>query len=448
MTSPLHRTIFIGFAAFLAGCSSVPNPFGGGQAAEEKAANKSERISMVTADETLEPDASFEGVAVILPEAVTKTEWPQTGGSASKYTGHVAGNSEFSRLWTAKVGKGSSRKQRIVAAPVVADGKICAMGASQSVRCFNAETGARLWAYEIEAPHRRDKVALGGGIAILENKLIVTSGFGLVLALDMESGAEIWRRRSDSPVTGAPSVHDGRVFVTNLNNELMVLNAETGEAIWVDQAIEESARMLATPSSAVNDDILVTPYSSGEIVAYYPPNGQRLWTDALTRSGRFTPISMINDIAGRPVISGGAIYVNSHSGLIGALDARSGQRIWVKPFASTQTPAVIGEFVFGVSVNGQLAAFDRRSGSVVWASELPKFSNKRRQRGRITWFGPLVYADRLILVSSKGKLIDVDTQTGQIQREINVKDPVFVEPIAANGKIYVLTDDGRLIAFG
>ena len=93
-------------------------------------------------------------------------------------------------------------------------------------------------------------------------------------------------------------------------------------------------------------------------------NGRRLWADSLSRAGRVTSLSAINDIAGRPVIDGGVVYAASHSGVLAAIDLRTGQRIWARAFASTQTPWVAGDVLYAVSVDGELAAFDRATGNV------------------------------------------------------------------------------------
>src|SRR6185436_1958736 len=109
---------------------------------------------------------------------------------------------------------------------------------------------------------------------------------------------------------------------------------------------------------------VVAPFASGEIVALLAGNGRRLWSDSLSRAGRLTSLSAINDIAGRPVIDSGVAYAASHSGILAAVDIRSGQRVWSRAFASTQTPWVAGDVLYAVSVDGQLAAFDRATGNV------------------------------------------------------------------------------------
>jgi outer membrane protein assembly factor BamB len=53
----------------------------------------------------------------------------------------------------------------------------------------------------------------------------------------------------------------------------------------------------------------------------------------------------------------------------------------------------------------------------------------------------------LWLVSSKGALVSVDATTGKLAGQLNVGGAAFIAPIAAGGRLYVLTDNARLVAF-
>ena len=222
---------------------------------------------------------------------------------------------------------------------------------------------------------KHDNHAVGGGLAIAGDRLIVTSGFAYIEALSLADGSQLWHRRVESPMSGSPAILGNRAFVTSSNNEFYAIDVATGEIVWNDQAIAESARVLSSPSPAVTNDILVVPFSSGELIAYLPANGRRLWQDTLTTIGRYTPLSAINDIAGRPSIQDGVVYAASHSGVLAAIDARSGARIWEAAFGSRLGPVIGGEFLFIVGTGGKVACFNKIDGKVVWMRELPEFRN-------------------------------------------------------------------------
>lgn len=428
-------------AVLLAGCGI----FGGGRkeiSEEERAA----RISMALVDQQLEADASLAATTVTVPAAAEVQNWPQAGRAPSKIVGNVAAGPNFRVDWRVNAGAGSGRKRRIVAAPVVSDGSIFVVDADQTVRAFNASSGSKRWEVRLESGADRDPVAVGAGIASSADRVIVTSGFGFIVALSKSDGSEIWRRPLDTPISGSPAILGDRAYVTSTSNELYVLSVTTGEIIWSDQAISESARILSSPSPAVTSDILVAPFSSGELIAYVPANGRRLWQDTLTSAGRYTPLAAINDISGRPSIQEGVVYAASHSGVLTAIDARTGTRIWNKLFGSRLGPVVAGQYLFIVGTDGQVACMNKIDGRVVWVRKLAGYENEEKKQDAIVWTGPLIASDRLILASSQGDVLALSIQTGETVADLDLGQAIYIEPIAAGGLIYFLTDEGTLVA--
>ena len=430
----------------LASCSSLPIPNIGGGKSEASAAEKEGRINLAIGDQPLEADPAFVDTAVILPEPRTLAAWPQSGAGASKAIGHVSAAPALEIEWRVRAAGGSDRSVALTAAPVSDGSNIFIIDGEQKVKSFSVETGAQNWSIKLDSGLRRDKRGLGGGVAILGTSLIVSSGFGFVAALDASDGSEKWRRSLGSPVTGAPTIKDDRAFVITQNNEIFALDVQTGSVLWTDQAIAESARVLSSPSVAAVEDLVVAPFSSGEVIAFLGANGRRLWNDALNRTGRFTPISSINDIASRPVLTQGLVFAATQSGLLAAIDGRTGNRIWDQTIGSVHAPAIVGEYVFIAGVEGQIACIAATSGAVIWATQLPRFKNESKEKGRLSYAGPLIASNRVLVISSDGTLLSLSPQTGEQLTSVDLKDKIFLEPIVVGDRIIVLTDEGRLIA--
>lgn len=425
-------------AVVLSACGSGPVVL----SEEEKAA----RITINPFEDALTPDPELAASAIALPPAQPSGDWAQSGLNPAKVPGHLEAAPEFREAWRTNIGEGSGEIKRIVAAPVVKDGRIYVIDAAQKVSALDAASGRRVWEKQLKAanPHW-DEFSVGGGLAIAGDKLIVASGFAYVTALRLNDGGEIWKRRVESPMSSSPAIMGNRAFLTSTNNDFFAIDTDNGEIIWNDQALAETARVLSSPSPAVNQDILAVGYSSGELIAYLPANGRRLWSDTLTSTGRYTPLSAINDIAGKPSIQDGVVYAASHSGVLTAIDARSGARIWSKSFGSRQGPVIGGEYLFVVGTGGKVACFNKIDGKLAWTRDLPEFKDGNREN-RIVWTGPVLASGRLVVVSSDGDIVALSPQDGKTVSEIKVGQSIFIEPIAAAGKIFVLTDQANLIA--
>jgi len=413
----------------------------------KEALEKEGRITMVLGDESLEPDPSLLSEVITLPEPRDLVEgWPQAGSRASKAVGHISVAPTLDVAWRASVGSGSDRRSALTTPPVASADTIFTVDSRQTIVATDAATGNRIWSQKLDSSNRRDGTGIGSGLALEGDRLVIASGFGFVAALDVSSGSEIWRTETEAPMTGSPTIKDGRIFVSSNNNEVLAMDLQSGELLWSDQAIAESARVLGSPSPAAVEDIVVAPYSSGEVIAYLATNGRRLWSEALASVGQFTPISSINDIGARPILGGGLVFAASQSGVLAAIDGRTGNRVWQQPIGTTQAPALAGQYLFVMGVDGELACFKAGTGQVVWVQQLEKFTNKKKQEGRLTYAGPMIATNRILVVSSKGELIAFDPQSGNETDRLKIGDPVYIEPIAVQDKLIVLTDDARLVA--
>ncbi len=53
---------------------------------------------------------------------------------------------------------------------------------------------------------------------------------------------------------------------------------------------------------------------------------------------------------------------------------------------------------------------------------------------------------RLWLASSEGLLVGADARTGQLLTQLDLGTDVFVAPVVAGGRMYILADNASLIA--
>ncbi|WBQ08761.1 PQQ-like beta-propeller repeat protein [Hyphomonadaceae bacterium ML37] len=458
---PLTLTLCAGLA--LAGCGageqlSRINPFSGTEGEDPNAPPRDQRIPVLELDDRMAAPETAEPVT--LPRSYVNNAWPQSDGFPTHAMQHTRASGALNRLWRVDIGSGSSRDRRVRARPVISDGVVYAMDADGRISARSLDTGAESWSTRLQneegagprsswvpfAGRGSSAPTFGGSIGYDSGRLFAHTGGRFFVALDARSGAELWRRTALTPYHSAPTIADGRVFVTTDDNELLALDAANGEVVWSHRSIAETARVLATPSPAVLGATLIAPYSSGEVAALSVPNGRELWTEALTRAGGLTPMSTINDIAASPVVIGDRVYAMSHSGVMAALDLRTGQRLWTLPAGGVHTPALAGDFLFLVTVDAQLTAIDRNTGEVRWLTQLGQFENERRRRNRVAWAGPVLAGDRLVLASSRGELVIVDAATGAVNATRDLGDPVFVAPVIAAETVVVVTNSGRLIA--
>ncbi len=430
----------------LAGCGTLSkvgslSPFHG--KAKASTASRGTRIPIIASSDQLAVSDALKGQDFQLPPAAPQADWPLPGGTPAQSVEHVAAAQDFTVAWRRSIGVKSSRRNHVTAPPIAADGRIYVMDGSADVTAHDMRTGAQIWRTNVAPKTKRGHEAWGGGVAYADGKVYVSSGFREVVQLDARTGAIGWRSPVEAPVHAAPTVHGSRVFVADVNDEMLAFDAATGTQIWTYQALTEPARILAASSAAVDNETVVASFASGELVALRAENGNELWNASLSKASRTNALSEIRDIAGRPVIYRSDVFAVSHSNVFAAVDLRTGIARWTLPISAVTTPWPAGDVVYVVDQDGQVICASRDSGQVYWIRDLNAGLKKKR---RAAWSSPVLASDRLILGSSKGEAIALNAKTGATMRTLKLGADTLIGPIAVGGMVYFVTEAAELVA--
>jgi len=436
-----NRVLLAGAALLaLSGCGVFK---GGGK----KTPVLGDRVPILMSESEVTSDKSLADVQVLLPPAEANTSWPQPGGSADKSMGQLALGTTLTRAWSASIDGGSNR-QRLAAAPVVADGRLYVIDVEANVYAFSADTGARIWSVTIAKGDKRTRSArFGGGVSFDEGKVYATDGLGDVVALDAATGNEAWRVKPGGPLRGAPTIDNDNIYVLSQDNQLFALSKANGSVVWTQSGSLESQGVFGVAAPAVGQGTVIAGFSSGELNAYRYENGRTLWQDALSRSSISTSVSSLADIDASPVIDRGLVFAVGQGGRMVALEIVSGQRIWEQNFAGISTPWVAGEWLFLITDDARLVCLARATGKVRWIQQLRHYGSEKKKKNPITWYGPVLAGNRLILTNSRGEIVSASADTGEVSNTIDGGKSYSLPPVVANSTLYVLDQKGRISAY-
>jgi outer membrane protein assembly factor BamB len=287
----------------------------------------------------------------------------------------------------------------------------------------------------------------GGGVSYDGGKLYATSGLGDVVAFNAADGVQLWKVRPGGPLRGAPAISAGQLYVMSQDNQIFALNTTDGSLIWNEAASLETSGVFGMAAPAVGQGTVVAGFSSGELNAYRYENGRSLWQDALSRTSISTSVASLSDVDASPVIDRGRVFAIGQGGRMVSMDLVTGQRLWEINVAGISTPWVAGEWVFLIDDQARLLCLARSNGKVRWVSQLPRYKHDKKKDGPITWTGPILAGNRLIVASSEGQLANMDPTTGALQSQTKAGAPVYLPPVVANNTMYILTNDGHLTAW-
>ena len=381
-----------------------------------------------------------------LPGPVRNAAWPQAGGNPAHNMGHLAANADLAQAWSVRIGEGGGYRRKILAQPVVANGLVYAMDSDGTVTAFTLSNGSQVWRTETKGKHIRSS-NVGGGLGVAGGAVYAVNGLGDVVALDAAKGSEQWRIDLGVPTRSAPTIVENRLFLTTIEDKLLALAATDGHTIWTFQGDSTSPALLGRPAPAFANGLVIAGFSSGELACLRAETGVVVWSDSLGGYANGGVTADFSAIRGRPAISSGRVLAIGMGGLMLCLDLPTGRRLWELEVSGEDSPWVAGDWVFINSLAQQLAAVTIADGLVAWVAPLPRWRNPTKSTGSVTWYGPTLMGDRLVVAGTEKQALSVSPYSGSILGQEKLPSPASpVEPVVADGTLLLISDDGRLLA--
>ena len=393
-------------------------------------------------------DLPSEARSINLPSATRNASWTHRIGTPRFRTTHPALSAQPQLAWSADIGAGEGRRARISTDPVMADGRIYTVDAESNL-VATSTSGARLWSRSLTPAGDDARDASGGGLAISDGVLYVTSGFGRLVAVNAADGAVLWEQRLGATGNGAPVVFGNLIYFVAGDDVAWAVNKTNGRIEW-KLTSTPSVNNLQVPSApAISDRFAVFAFGSGEVQTAFRRGGVRFWDAGIQGQRIGRALSTVGDITGDPVIVGNRVYVANHSGRIAALSLDTGERLWTAREGAFGPVWPVGGSLFFVNEQNQLVRMNASTGETIWIKGLPDFvkSRPRRQVARFAHYGPVLAGGRIYVASSDETLRAYDPASGDVVYTAEIPGGAASGPIVADGTLYVVSKKGQLLAF-
>lgn len=392
-----------------------------------------------------------QALPISLPAQQANADWTHRSGSAQHKVTHPALSTAPQLLFSANVGEGDSLRARITADPVVMGGVIYTLDARAVVTATGAN-GVTIWSRNLTPGSDGANDASGGGIAASGGRVFVTTGFGEVTMLDATTGGEIWTQDLDAPGASAPTVFGDLVYVVGRDGTGWALELENGRIRWQVFATPELGVFAGGAGVAVNNDIAIFPFASGEVIATFRQGGLRRWSSVVSGARLGSAAATIGDIAGDPVIDGNRVYSGNFAGQIVALDISNGDRIWTASDGAISPVWPSGNSVFAINDINQLVRLSKADGSATWRVQLPGLVESssgffRQSNEVVAHYGPVLAGGRLVVASSDGLIRQFDPVSGNLVGSFEIPGGAASNPVVAGQTLYVVSKTGQLHAF-
>ena len=386
--------------------------------------------------------------SIELPPMKANIQWRVISSAISKDYPNLMLGENPSEIWSVSIGKGDSKKKRLVTDPIFYQQKIFTLDANSIASAFDTK-GKLLWRKDLTPPGEKSGEIFGGGFAAGKDQIYVTLGYGFLISLNPSTGEKNWSQRLSSAGNNTPIFNDGLVYLVSGDSKAWAIDADNGRVRWKIDGVENEANLISNNSPTVTDKYALFGFGNGEIYATFKKGGYVLWSSSLSGRNDGRVISSIDDIVASPLIVGQNVYAAEGSGKVVSMKIENGKRNWTAPYGSSGNFWVAGKSLFFVSDKNELVRLKIETGKTVWLTELSSSSQKRllRSKKNIQHHGPIIAGDRLVIVSGDGYIRFYDPKTGQQRNKLKTKAGATANPIVVNETLYLITQDGKLRAF-
>lgn len=212
--------------------------------------------------------------------------------------------------------------------PLVSDGNVFGIGATGQLLCLDAAKGAVLWKRKLTADYGLEEFSGNTPSLLLEGNLLILVIGGkpraCVVALDKNTGKEVWRALSDKWTYSSPLVISAggqRQLIVWTPDAVTSLNPATGQTWWREPRTLHSDFAVAGP--IVSEGLLLAGGLMFQLDSDKPA-ASVLWPEDTVKARR-----TLSQTSG-PLMQGRHVYSHKSQGRLVCLDARTGTQVWEK----------------------------------------------------------------------------------------------------------------------
>ncbi len=328
--------------------------------------------------------------------------------------------------WT-KVSHRKGRHTYSKLKPIAFSQRIYSVEEGNVLKAIKISDGQELWSHQ-------SKLHFTAGPEVIDGNLIVAAR-SMVLAFDLNTGQEKWRRKVSSEVLSAPKGNAGILVVQAVDGTVVALSSTNGEILWEVPQTTPSLSLRTKSSPAISGDKVLVGLSNGKIVILNLYSGMEEWEHTLAVSRGRSELQRLVDISADPIIIGDIAYVVAYQGNLAALDIRKHELLWERKISSFQDMAFDKNSIYITDESHNLWAIDQKTGATLW---------KQSQLVKRYITSPSVQGQYVVVADRGGYIHWVDSNTGHIKGRAEMGDKFYQQPIVSNQYVLVREYNGKL----
>ena len=400
-----------------------------------------DRISVLSYSSDLLISTELDSKNIILSQAREVNYWSQSGQNPQNNLSHIYSDLKFENK--KKILKDSNSATNTIQ-PIYFEGNLCNVSTKGFLRCLDTNTEEILFEVDLKTEFEENYDIIRGGLAYFDDQIVLADGYGQVKVLSGIDGSIIWENNINLPILSAPIIYRGYIYFITLNNKIYAMDFTTGEVKWSFQTIFDDKKSLFTGVPAAIDNIIIAPFSNGEIIAFIYDTGSILWSENVSKVSSLSNFD-IKDIAANPVISDDKIYTLSNNGRLVATYMINGSLAWSLEISGANSPSVSNMQLYVIDNESRLFCINKMSGEIYWITQLEENKNGKKSGKSNDWKGPYLINGLLYTLSTHGELLSISPITSEILSSKNIKiTGISIDPVILSKNIFIIDNNSNI----
>lgn len=337
---------------------------------------------------------------------------------------------QLEEVWSKGVGKGVEGGYESLV-PSASGDVIYAAGAQGNILALERETGKEIWSKKLE-------LEIGGGVTADFGMVLLGTLDGRVFALSEKDGSVLWETRVSSEVISSPQTNGRVVMVQSIDDTVTAIDAETGKVSWSQENLQPALTLRGSSTPRIEGEAVFVGLSNGEAKAFRVTDGSPLWNSRVAIPKGTSELERMVDIKAQPLIVGDSVFMVSFQGNAAALEMYTGRVRWTREQSSYQAMSEGFGSLYLTDESSYVSSVDQRTGAVSWRQDQLEYRNAS---------APATFSSYLAVGDLEGYVHLLSQVDGNLTGRFKAGSaPIKAQPVVAGDLLYVLNADGKLFA--
>lgn len=305
---------------------------------------------------------------------------------------------------------------------------------SNILSAYDSKNRKTIWSNSVVKGKNKSDI-ISGSMSFHKNVIYLASGSPDLIAIDANTGKELWRYTSPNVVRYISLVQNDKLYISGTDNTLSCLDLN-GNLVWrYDAPIYSLVSNRIYIPNIVYQDKIINITTAGDLLVLNRYDGSEITQVNLANSAIIGDGSLEKGPLASPYLDKDYLYILNGEHEYIKIDLANPQIVWQQSFPNAKSFWVSDNVTYMITRgDNQLIAINNLDGKVIWIIDL----DKDQKNKSLEYYGPIMAGNKVIVASRNGEMIMYSPIDGSEIKRYKNTSSTHQMPIVVNNKLYFI----------